>query len=352
LEEDAKTIAKVMGCKFCGYYTNELSGTEPLFFVPDQTLLLDEARRLGIRRVEDLFGGIVPHPFVTTKSISHPLVSSSAVRPDGWSEIFSKAIDDSVLPGYSVFNASDARLAAERISQGGRNVRLKRTRCSGGRGQVVVGDPNELDRFLSELPTAELAAYGLVLEENLQDVKTLSVGQINLNGFLLSYYGKQRKTRDNNNNVVYGGSDLVCVRGSWEDLLKIVVEEKVRVGVLQARSYDEAMIAYPGFLASRRNYDIGQGFDARGAWRSGVFESSWRVGGASPAELAAISTFIDDPGLSILMVSHYEEFGTLNASPDHSIVHFRGEDPEAGPMIRYTTVNRRQALLPVSEGNG
>jgi hypothetical protein len=151
LEEDAKTIARLMGCEFAGYYRNELAGSGPLFFVPDQTLLLEEAETLGIRGVADLFGGIVPHPFVTTKSINHDLVSSSASRPDGWSE-----------------------------------------------------------------------------------------------------------------------------------------------------AYDEATSAYPGCVASRRNYDVGQGFDVEGGWRSGVFESSWRVGGASPAELLAISTFIEDPHLSIL----------------------------------------------------
>jgi hypothetical protein len=319
----------------------DLTGSGPLFFVPDQTLLLAEAETLGIRDSADLFGGIVPHPFVTTKSISHQLVSSSACRPDGWSEAFSTAIRDSVLPGYSVFDASDGRLAAERMYQRG-GVRLKRARCSGGRGQAVIHTAHELGRLLSEMPRLELATYGLVLEENLRDVKTLSVGRINLNGFLLSYYGKQRKTRDNEGNVVYGGSDLVCVRGRWEELLKVVVEENVRFGVLQAKSYDEAMSAYPGFVASRRNYDIGQGFDAEGVWRSGVFESSWRVGGASPAELLAITTFIEDSDLSILEACHYERFGELDEVPDHSIVHFRGEDPEVGPLIRYTTLTRRR----------
>src|SRR5438067_12575130 len=100
LEEDAKTIARLKSCEFAGYYRNELAGTGTLFFVPDQTLLLEEAQTLGIHGPEDVFGGIVPHRFVTTKSISHQLVSSSAFRPDGWSEAFSTAIRDAVLCGY------------------------------------------------------------------------------------------------------------------------------------------------------------------------------------------------------------------------------------------------------------
>jgi hypothetical protein len=350
LEEDAKTIARIKNCEFAGYYSNGLAGSEALFFVPDQTLLAEEAETLGIRGPEDLFGGIVPYHFVTTKSISHRLLSSSAVQPDGWSEAFSEAIRDCVLPGYSAFDSCDACLAAERMLQAHGSIRVKRTRCSGGRGQVVLHGMYELERLLSEMPNSELATYGLVLEENLRDVTTLSVGRTNLNGFMLSYYGKQRKTKDNEGKVVYGGSDLVCVRGSWEDLLTVVVEENVRFGVLQARAYDEAMAAYPGFMASRRNYDIGQGFDAHGVWRSGVFESSWRIGGASPAELLAVAAFLEQPGLSMLEACHYEKFGELHDIPTNSTVHFRGDDPQAGPVVRYTTLTRRQ--IPPSRSRG
>jgi len=48
------------------------------------------------------------------------------------------------------------------------------------------------------------------------------------------------------------------------------------LAVNQARRYDKCTCAYPGFVASRRNYDVGQGTDANGEWRSGVFEASWR----------------------------------------------------------------------------
>jgi len=342
LEEDAKTIAKLKACDFAGYYAPKLGDSGPLFFVPDQTLLLEEAQTLGIRSPDDFFGGIVPQEFIRTKSISHQLVSSNAHRPDGWSEGFSTTIHQCVLPGYTVFDVSDARLAADRLLQRAGKVRLKRTLCSGGRGQVVIGSAVELEQFVEELAQEELAIHGLVLEEDLLDAKTLSIGRINLNGFVLSYYGKQRRTRDNDGGLAYGGSDLVCMRGDWDALLHAATEENVRLSVLQAKTYDEAMSAFPGFMASRRNYDVGQGFDVHGKWRSGVFESSWRVGGASPAELLAIKAFIDDPEVSIVEASHYEKFGRFEEPPASATVHFRGEDPQAGPLIRYTTITRRQ----------
>src|SRR6516164_4267548 len=44
-------------------------------------------------------------------------------------------------------------------------------------------------------------------------------------------------------------------------------------------------------MASRRNYDVGQGLDAHGKWRSGVFEASWHSGAASTAELATLAEY-------------------------------------------------------------
>ena len=52
------------------------------------------------------------------------------------------------------------------------------------------------------------------------------------------------------------------------------------------------------FFASRRNYDVVAGLDARGQRRCGVLEQSWRVGGASPAELVALAAFLQGIGFN------------------------------------------------------
>ena len=157
-----------------------------------------------------------------------------------------------------------------------------------------------------------------------------------MDGGVISYHGVQKLTQDNEGREVYGGSDLVCVRGGWEALAELPITKEVRVGVEQAITYEMAMDAYPGFMASRRNYDVGQGLDAQGKWRSGVFESSWRSGGASTAELAALTAFAQDPGLHVVNVCSSKEFGNGHQPPPHATVHFRGNDPQDGPMIRYT----------------
>jgi hypothetical protein len=91
----------------------------------------------------------------------------------------------------------------------------------------------------------------------------------------------------------------------------------------------------PGFLASRRNYDVVQGLDAAGAWHSGVLEQSWRVGGASGPEVAALSAFRADPALRAVGAWCVEAYGACAEPPARAAVHFRGTDERVGPITKY-----------------
>src|SRR5262249_55896059 len=88
LATDAEAIAGLKGYEFGETYEPTRSYSGPLYFVPDDTLLEDEARGLGIHGPGDLFGGIVRYPFVKTKAITHPLIGAQATRPEGWSDTF------------------------------------------------------------------------------------------------------------------------------------------------------------------------------------------------------------------------------------------------------------------------
>jgi uncharacterized protein DUF3182 len=345
LEANAQTLAKLKGYDFGGSYQAAHDHSGPVFFVPDDTLLLDEAQSLGIRLANDIYGGVVPHPFVKTKAITHQLVHDTAQRPSGWSNDFAERVRSVALPGYSVFNVHDARVAGRRMLERG-PIRLKRPLCASGKGQKVVTTAAELDAFLEQLADDELATYGLVLEENLSEVRTLSVGQIAVDNLTITYHGMQRRVKDNEGRSIYGGSDLVCVRGGWDALDAVPTAAETRAGIIQARSYDQAMHEYPGSTASRRNYDVGQGVDASGQWRSGVFEPSWRAGGASSAELAALAEFVRDPSVQIVEASAVEQFGKDRNAPAEALIQFEGDDPEVGPLLRYTVVKAARLSLP------
>jgi len=344
LDLDAKAIAKLKGYEFGGHYDAACDYSGPLFFVPDDTLLLDEASRLGIHSSNDLYGGVVPHLFVKTKAITHGLVDRHAERPLGWCTAFAERVREIVLPGYTVFSNRDARVAAGRMLVRG-PIRVKKPLSASGKDQTVVTTLNELDAVLEKVSADEMVAYGLVLEENLRHVRTLSIGHVAVGNLRIGYYGAQRTVADNEGRPVYGGSELVCVPGGWEFLDALPMSAEVRAAVVAAKRYDTATGEFHGFAASRRNYDVAQGIGADGWPQSGVLEPSWRVGGASSAELAALAAFAREPSLKFVRASHVEEYGRGRRAPADAIVEFQGDDPEAGPLLRYTIVTPQDQQL-------
>jgi hypothetical protein len=337
----AQAIARYKGAEFQGVYDPAGRGTEIPFFVPDDTLMKADADRLGIRSPRDLFGGVVPYAFVKTKIVSHALVAPTAARPDGWASDLARRIRGVVLPGYSAFARGDAREAARRLLRRGA-VRAKLPRSAGARDQRTLRTPAEVETFLDRLGDEELAEHGVLLELYLAPVSTLSVGQVSIDDVTITYHGRQWLDRDNAGRSVYGGSELTCVRGGWEAVGRLALPPAVRQAIRQARAYDAATDAY-AVVASRRNYDVGQGLDAAGRPYSGVFEASWRVGGASPAEVAALRVLAESPSIQLVRVATVEAYGEQAAPPPGADVQFQGVDAQAGPLVRYTVIHETRA---------
>lgn len=138
LAQIARKVAAVAGYAFAGAF--ETCGAErtpeakalPFYFVPLDTVVgLDQAARLGIQGAADLFGGVVPFAFVSTKAITHGLVAPGAAAPEGWCGGFAERTQDAVLPGFTTFSREDAALAGRRLLEDG-PVRLKSLAGSAG----------------------------------------------------------------------------------------------------------------------------------------------------------------------------------------------------------------------------
>ena len=310
------------------------------YYVPFDTLEIATARALGIHSVADLFGGVVPHAFVATKVITHPVLSPDASAPAGWNPAMGEQIATVVLPGYSAFAVGDARRAGRLLLRDG-PVRIKAPMSKGGLGQQVVQDAHALDAALAPLEDT-LVNTGVVLERDIDHVRTCSVGQVVVAGVRLSYYGTQRLTRDNAGATVYGGSLLQVVRGDFEAVLQLPLDPQARCAVTQACQYHQAAHAcYPGLFASRCNYDVLQGDTANGVWHSGVLEQSWRAGGATGAELAAFGYLREHPEATQVRVATYELYGGAASSspaPQDAVIYFDGDDGSVGPLLKYARV--------------
>ena len=334
----ARWLAQILGLKFGGSYDPEQHAGRDLYLLPTQTLVgPGQARALNIKGPEDLWGGYVEHDFICTKAISHGALGPEAITPEGWSSVFCERVREVVLDGLSVFALKDAREAATRLLYSG-PVRLKPVHACAGRGQEVIRSLDEFDALLARPEAEQLFKDGVVLEQDLREVVTHSVGQSFIGDYVLSYCGEQYLTKDGHGEEVYGGSDLIVVPGYYEDLLKLDLPDDVRQAIEQAQVFDAAADeAYPGFYASRRNYDIAQGLDADGQRRSGVLEQSWRMGGASSAEVAALQSFINNPGLKAIHVSSVETY-VDQALPADAIEVYRGPAENSDFLLKYVTV--------------
>jgi len=341
----ARDLARLIGGRFDRYVdATRPDGAEmPLgYVVPNDTIVgVDVARRWGIEGDDDLFGGVVPFPFVATKVISHPLVAADAPCPPGWDERFAARIADVVLPGYAAFSMRDLRRAARTLLPEG-SVRVKLASGVGGLGQFVVADERELDERLASLDAAEVARRGAVVEPDLRQPHTWSIGQLRIGAMLASYFGTQRTIRDRHGADVYGGSSLTLVRGGFDALDPFVGgNASLHRAIGFARAYHEAAFAaFPDMFASRCNYDVVQGTDARGVERIGVLEQSWRVGGASAAELVALHALRDDPAREYACAETVEVHCAEPELPADAIVHFRGVDERIGPIVKYARLCR------------
>ncbi|MCW5625653.1 MAG: DUF3182 family protein [Burkholderiales bacterium] len=334
----ARLLASLKGFEDGGVYDASFPMECPLYVVPDDTLTSTVARRLGIRTEDDLFGGVVPHAFVATKVITHPLVSPDAAAPDGWTTRFVEHLGDAALPGFSVFNRQDLRVAAIRLLDAGEAARIKPARGIGGHGQSVVRSMDELDALLPHQDPDELERHGAVVECDLHDAITYSIGQVHVDDLDIAYIGTQRVTRNHAGETCYGGSDLCVVRGRMPILSRLALSADRRLAIERAWQYDTAAtIAFPGFLASRRNYDVVQGVDSNGRRRIGVLEQSWRRGGATPAELAALQAFRDDAARVTVRVSSHEVYG-VSPPPAGAVTYFSGVDPVLGAMCKYSLI--------------
>jgi hypothetical protein len=333
----AREIAALKSFAYAGEFDHAFDYPGAVYHVPRDTLLTAEAIALGIRSRDDLFGGVAPYAFVPTKSIGHPLVSPDAAAPAGWSHAFAAAVAGDVLAGHTAFSVADAVAAAVRLLADG-PVRVKRSLGIGGGGQTVANDRDTVEAAVEAIDPQELRSCGVVVEQNLEDVVTYSVGQVHVAGLTASYYGTQRLTRNHAGNEVYGGSDLVVANGGFDALLALEVPEDARIAIGKAHGYHAAAVAhYPGILASRINYDVAYGTDGDGRPRGGVLEQSWRLGGASGAEVAALAAFRRDAGLRAVRASAVEHHGDCEP-PEGAVVHYRDVDPRLGTLTKYVVV--------------
>lgn len=332
----ASRLAALLGRSYVpGYRPSRHRGGPTPYYVPDRSIVgAARAAVLGINSSADLYGGVVPHAFVATKSISHGLVAPRARCPAGWASALPDALRDVVLEGYTAFCPEDALAAGQRLLSRGA-VRVKPADATAGRGQVVAKDLEALRAAVAAQSARLMERLGLVLEEDLEEIETYSVGWSKVGKLEIAYVGTQSLTDDNQGNQVYGGSTLRVARGGFDALRALDLGDDEYRAIDLACRYDAAVsAAYPQLIASRRNYDVAIGRTANGNARAGVLEQSWRAGGASIAELAAMQAFVLSPALMEVRAETRERYGAGEPVPIAQRLVFHGIDSAVGQISK------------------
>lgn len=267
------------------------------YLLPLHTLLLSEAQRLGVSTPQDLYGGVVPYEFTKAKVVSHPLQQVSMEAPTGWAHELGHELRPYTLKGYSAFSVQDAFWVARGLVHEG-PIRIKLAHSNASQGQFICTHYTDIAALLQQAAYEPLIEKGVVIEENLTDSTTYSVGQTEVAGLVISYIGEQRATLNLAKKATYGGTRLLAVRGDYEQLRQHL-DAPLLLKILEfARQYEQRIFSYyPTLFASRRNYDVIHGRSWDGEMRLGVLEQSWRMGGASMAELYALEALLVDPTL-------------------------------------------------------
>jgi hypothetical protein len=336
----SKRLAALQGYAWAPGVDPAIQSGRPVYYVPDDTLTWEQAREMDIRSEKDLFGAVVPHAYMASKPITHALVGERAIAPTGWVHSVGPRVARLVLPGFSAFSLEDARIGIERMLEQG-PARVKLGGGIGGSGQYVVRTPRDCEETLRGMDAAILARDGMVIEQHLEDIVTYSVGTTVVGPWRIAYAGTQQLTHDHSGQLVYGGSSLLIVRGGFGVLLRQMLAPEMRAAVALARRFDTAIAEeIPAFMGSRRNYDVIRGRNPQGKWTSGVLEQSWRIGGASPAEIAALEAFSADRSLRVVRARCVEDYSSDPDIPAHANVHFSGNDRKAGRLTKYSYVER------------
>ena len=257
-----------------------------LYLVPAKTVTKRQAEILGASDDESFYGGAVEHRAHVGKAILHS--TNSLKVPRFYSAEFACSVSDLVLPGITCFSRGDVAVGFEKSFN--ETVRLKVSEASDGHGQFLIRDTGELSTAMSTMSDREISESGVVLESNVFDGMTVSVGVLKVAGGVYGFVAKQKNDiapEDGRNRYI--GAEIYVVRDGMEGLM--------RDGMLMDR-YGRAVMAGNSFLGrysyfepifSRVSFDYLQGLNSRGEMVGGITDITGRLGGSCPAVMQGIS---------------------------------------------------------------
>lgn len=292
---------------------------EAVYTVPAVTLDSNRTKSFLAEAIEDFYGTRVEHLGHVGKAILHPLIGEANSK--FYSVEFAKCVADYTLPGFSFFTVEAGSEAFRRLC--GQEARLKLTTESDGHGQFVITNETELLRTLDKFDPTKINEEGLILEPNLREPFTISVGYTILGSVPYSFVAHQKNdvTLDDRNR--YLGAHVLVLKGTLGDLSKLVsLSEDEQEAIAKACRFNEAY-AYLNPIASRLSFDCLFGQTQRGERLSGITDITGRLGGTCPALTLAANKLKTRPFGSTTLAEvslNYNPTGDLASYEEEAVV--------------------------------
>ncbi|MEN9328743.1 MAG: hypothetical protein RI947_1551 [Candidatus Parcubacteria bacterium] len=294
----AQKIASKLGLPYTGEVADEPHRNA--FLVPQRTYVRGENIRPDILE-SDFYGTLVDNIEHVEKAVLHPSVSSRI--PPYYSTEFADRVSGFVLPGLTAFSKDDMLSAYINLQREHPiPYRLKLPDQSDGHGQFIIASEEDLKQYLESMSSKEIALKGLVLEPQLQDPQTISVGYCVLGEDAYSFVSFQKNDTGEDGRMRYAGAEVMVVRDGMDELSQVV--DHLDSSGHSVTHVDEAIQASIGFhqalslynpVSSRLSFDHVRGLDGTGAMRGGITDITGRLGGTCPALIMAIEHLDSNP---------------------------------------------------------
>lgn len=294
----AQRIARHMGLQYKPSPLFHTTPEESAYIVPGVTLDTATATQLLIKNETDMYGAAVPNFDMIGKSILHQSVSNNA--PPFYNSAFARTVEQNglVLPGVTGFSVQDLLDSYRAVGTPSRGLRLKQSNESDGNGQHEIVGIEHLRKLLNAIGELELANHGAIIEPNLEQKKTNSVGFFKLGNDQYVFVADQLNGNTDERDRYLGGENIVVTRGEFQALDDLLMrlrdprQEVVSKAMVFLKHYFEY---FPNSITSRLSVDVLSGFHAGFGKLSGITDITGRLGGLCPATILAAQHLQDNP---------------------------------------------------------
>lgn len=289
----AGLIAGYLGIPFLSDELRSARDLRSSYLVPPKTREIAGIKKQGVESSADFYGHAAEYLEHADKSVFHTLISRS--NPGFYSEAFARSVQPFVLPGVSIFDVQDIEKGYEKMAAGDYDVRLKLANESNGLGQFVMKNRSQAKEIGNQLDSELLRKKGAVLEPNLLNPHTISVGYGIYGKDQYSFIALQKNGEiDSEGRSRYMGATVRVVRGDLRNLSKVTKNQEENLAIRSCTSFRDRYESFDS-ISSRLSFDYLFGEDKLGKTHSGVTDITARLGGTCPALILSAQDLKDNP---------------------------------------------------------